>query len=62
MSEDRSMAPGSAGQHFSGGLGGQDWLAGLLRDVTGIADVVPEMRPDTDASVMVRIDEAIGSP
>ncbi len=41
MSEDRSMALGSAGQHFSGGFGGQGWLAALLRDITGIYDVVP---------------------
>lgn len=61
MIEGRSTTGESAGQHVSGGFGGQDWLAVLLRDVTGINDVVPEKRPDTDAAVMVRIDKAIGS-
>jgi hypothetical protein len=61
MSEDWSTARGPAGQRFSGGLGGEDWLAALLRDVTGINDVVHERRPDTDDSVMVRIDKATGA-
>jgi hypothetical protein len=61
MNENRSTARGPAGQHFSGGFGGQDWLAALLRDVTGIDDVVHERRPDTDDSVMVRIDKATGT-
>ena len=30
-------------------------------NTTGIDDVVHEKRPDADASVLVRIDEAIGS-
>lgn len=55
------MARGSAGRSFSGGFGGRDWLAIQLRGVTGIDDVVPEKRPGTDASVMVRIDKAIKS-
>ena len=55
------MAMGLAVENFSGELGGQDWLEARLRDVTGIDAVVPEKRPDTDASVMVRIDKAIGS-
>lgn len=61
MSENRSTAWEPASQHFSGGFGGQGWLAALLRDVTGIDDVVNERRPDTDASVMVRIDKATGA-
>jgi hypothetical protein len=60
MSEGRNAPRGSAGQQFSGGFSGQDWLAGLLRDATGIDDVFHEDRPDADASVMVRI-KAIGS-
>ena len=55
------MAPRSAGRSFSGGLGGQDWLTIQLRGVTGIDEVVPENRPGTDASAMVRIDKAVGS-
>jgi hypothetical protein len=58
MSGDRSVARGSAARSFSGGFGGRDWLAIQLQDVTGIDDVVPEKRPDTDASVMVRIDKS----
>lgn len=54
------MAQSLAGQRFSAELGGQDWLAARLRDVTGIDAVVPERRPDTDASVKVLID-AIGA-
>ena len=61
MSEERNAARGSAGQHLSGGFGEQGWLASLLRDATGVDDVVPETRPDADASVMVRIDRAIRS-
>jgi hypothetical protein len=61
MSEERKAARGSAGQDLSGGFGEQGWLASLLRDATGVDDVEPEMRPDADASVMVRIDKAIGS-
>jgi hypothetical protein len=61
MSEERNAVRGSAGQHLSGGFGEQGWLASLLRDATGVDDVVREMRPDADASVMVRIDRAIGS-
>jgi hypothetical protein len=56
MREDRRE-----GQRFSAGFGGQDWLAGLLRDVTGIEDVVPENRPDAEASVMVSLDKAVGA-
>jgi hypothetical protein len=55
------VARGSAARSFSGGFGGQVWLETQLRDVTGIDDVVPEGRPDADASVMVRIDKAIRS-
>ena len=58
MSGDRIVARGSAGRSVSGGFGGRDWLAIQLRGVTGIDDVVPEKRPGTDASVMVRIDKA----
>jgi len=61
MSGDRSEASGSAGRKFSGGFGGWDWLAFQLRDATGIDEVVPEKRPGTHASVMVRIDNAVGS-
>jgi hypothetical protein len=61
MSGDRSVAWGSAGWRFSGGFGGWDWLAFQLRDATGIDEVVPEKRPGTHASVMVRIDNAVGS-
>lgn len=61
MSGDQSVARGSADRSFSGGFGGRDWLAIQLRGVTGIDDVVPEKRPGTHASVMVRIDNAIGS-
>ncbi len=43
------------------GIGGWDWLACQLRDATGIDEVVPEKRPGIDASVMVRIDKAVGS-
>jgi hypothetical protein len=60
MSAGQKAAWGSAGHQFSGGFGGNDWLAGLLRDATGIDDVSSEDRPEADASVMVRI-EAIGS-
>jgi len=55
MSEDRKAAQGSAGRHLSGGFGEQGWLASLLRDATGVDDVVPETRPDADAAVMIRI-------
>jgi len=55
------MAMGLAVEHFSGDLGGQDWLAARLRDATGIDTVVPEKRPDTDASVKILIDKEIGS-
>jgi hypothetical protein len=61
MSGGQHTARGWAGQPFNGGLGSPDWLAATLRDVTGIDAVVPEMRPDTDAAVMVQIDKAIGS-
>ena len=61
MSGEQSVARGSAGRSFSGGFGSRDWLAIQLRGVTGIDDVVPEKRPGTHASVMVRIDNAIGS-
>lgn len=57
----RRVARGLAREHFSRELGGQGWLAARLRDVTGIDAVVPEKRPDTDASVMAQIDNAIGS-
>jgi hypothetical protein len=60
MGEDRSVPRGSAGQLFSGSLGGQDWLATKLRDVTGIDGVLPERDRDSEASVKVRID-SIGS-
>ena len=59
MSEDRKAARGPAGWYFSAGLGCQDWLAALLRDVTGIDDVVTEKRPDADAWVMVRTGKAL---
>jgi hypothetical protein len=61
MSGGQSTARGRAGQPFGGGLGSPDWLAATLRDVTGIDAVVHEKRPDTDASVMVQIDKAIGA-
>jgi hypothetical protein len=61
MSEERKAGRGSTGQDLSRGFGEQGWLASLLRDATGVDDVVPETRPDADAAVMVRIDRAIGS-
>jgi hypothetical protein len=61
MSDDRSTAPGWSGRGFSGDFSDPDWLAAKLREVTGIDAVVHEKRPDTDASVMVQIDKAIGS-
>lgn len=61
MSEERKAARGSAVRSLSSGFGEEGWLASLLRDATGVDDVVPETRPDADASVMVRIDTAIGA-
>lgn len=61
MNQEPKAARGSAGQRFSGVFGNQDWLAVLLRNATGVDDVAPEKRPDSDASVTVRIDKAIGS-
>lgn len=44
MSEGREAARGSAIRHLSGGFGEKGWLASLLRDVTGLDDVVPRLR------------------
>ena len=54
MSEDRS-------QHFSGGFASQAWLTARLAEVTGLDALKREERPGTSASVMVRVDKAIGA-
>lgn len=45
MSKERKAARGSAMRRLGSGFGEEGWLASLLRDATGVDDVVPETRP-----------------